>query len=111
MDEPPILDRARLDLITRGDAALANEFLGDLIAEATDVLEQLGPAIASGDRFAVADLAHRLKGMSAEIGALRLRAAAAALEAEDRPERWGEGIERAVMALHELRSLAKGADG
>jgi HPt (histidine-containing phosphotransfer) domain-containing protein len=111
MEDLPIVDRARLDLITRGDAALAQEFLGDLIAEATDVLDQLGAVIGGGDRVAVADLAHRLKGMSTEIGAPRLRAAAAALETEGDPERWGGHVECAVIALHELRSLAKGTDG
>jgi len=106
VDELPILDRARLDAITRGDNALAAEFLHDLIVEGEAILAQLRTSIATNDRPAVAELAHSLKGMSTEIGAVRLRAVAAALEAETHPERWRVHLDSARNAIDELRSLS-----
>jgi HPt (histidine-containing phosphotransfer) domain-containing protein len=102
----PSLDRARLDLITGGDEALAREFLHGLIEEAQEVLDLIVGATASDDRTALAELAHRLKGMAAELGALRLRAAAAALETED-PEGQRIHVDAVRSALSELRMLEK----
>jgi len=104
MDEVPILDRARLELITRGDAALASEFLAALFEEVGALLERLGALLASDDRVAVADVAHTIKGNATELGAMQLRAAAAALETEPQPERWPQCVERVRTALAELRS-------
>jgi HPt (histidine-containing phosphotransfer) domain-containing protein len=104
MDVLPIVDRARLKLIARGDTALGNEFLDELVTEATTIVERLGATIAAGDRPGVRDLAHNLKGMAAELGALRLRAAAAALDAELEPERWPQHLDAAITALADLRS-------
>ena len=106
MDDLPILDRARLDLISRGDLALADEFLRALIDEATVTIERLRSALSASQPTAVADLAHSLKGMATEVGALRLRVAAAALEAEAKPERWAGLLGDAITALADLRSLA-----
>jgi two-component system, sensor histidine kinase and response regulator len=105
VDELPILDRARLELITRGDTALANEFLRGLIDEAGEVLARMRILLASGERSALAGLAHTLKGMAGEVGALRLRGFAAALEAESEPERWRAHVDLASAALGELQSL------
>lgn len=104
MDELPVLDQARLNLITRGNAALANEFLGGLFEEAGELIGQLDALIASADRTALADVAHTLKGMASEVGALRLRAAAAALEAEAEPARWPGHAGMVTAALTELQS-------
>jgi HPt (histidine-containing phosphotransfer) domain-containing protein len=100
----PALDRTRLDLIAGGDEALAAEFLHALIEEAQEVLDLIVAAAANDDRTAVAEFAHRLKGMAAEIGALRLRAAAAALEAEE-PEWRLSHVNSVRSALSELRTL------
>lgn len=105
MDDLPIIDRARLELITRGDGKLAEEFLGALFDEADELLERLGTLIAGDDRSAVADAAHTLKGMASELGALRLRAAATDLEAETESARWREHVERVRAALAELRYM------
>jgi HPt (histidine-containing phosphotransfer) domain-containing protein len=106
VDELPIIDRARLDAITRGDNVLAAEFLHDLIAEGEAVLARLSTSVASNDRSAVTELAHSLKGMSTEIGAVRLRAVAAALEAETRPECWGAHVDGVRAAIDELRTVS-----
>lgn len=104
MPDLPALDRTRLDLIAGGDEALAAEFLHALIEEAQEVLDLIVAAAANDDRTAVAEFAHRLKGMAAEIGALRLRAAAAALEAEE-PEWRLSHVNSVRSALSELRTL------
>jgi HPt (histidine-containing phosphotransfer) domain-containing protein len=104
--EEPALDRARLNRIAGGDAVLAAEFLHALIEEAQEVLDLIVTAAASGDRTAVAEFAHRLKGMAAEIGASRLRAAAAALEAEESELRLSH-VNSVRSALSELRVLER----
>jgi len=106
MDEVPILDRARLELITRGKPALADEFLGALFEEVNEILERLTGLAAGSDRRAVRDAAHTIKGMATELGAMRLRAAAAALEAEAEPARWPESVARLYASLAELRTNA-----
>jgi HPt (histidine-containing phosphotransfer) domain-containing protein len=105
MDESPAVDKVRLDLITRGDPALAREFLSDLIDEAATTIENVQTAIAGNDQSRVRALAHTLKGMSAEVGAARLRAAAAALESETDPAMWDVRLEGARAALADLRSV------
>ena len=104
MDQPLVLDRERLDLITRGNSARADEFLKALLEEAEDILARLQTLLAGEDRSAVSDAGHTLKGMAAEVGARRLRAAAAALEAEAEPARWRSRCEDVSAALTELRS-------
>jgi HPt (histidine-containing phosphotransfer) domain-containing protein len=106
----PILDRARLELITRGNAALADEFLGVLFEEARDLTEKLGALLGSEDRLAVSNAAHTIKGMAAELGALQLRAAAAALEAEGEPARWPDAVNDVNAKLAELRAHLDGSD-
>jgi HPt (histidine-containing phosphotransfer) domain-containing protein len=104
--DAPQLDGTRLELITRGDAGLAAEFLAALIEEADAAIARLRGAFTAGEPIAVRDLAHALKSMSAELGAQRLRAAAAALEAEADPARWPARLDAAVAALTGLRLLA-----
>jgi HPt (histidine-containing phosphotransfer) domain-containing protein len=105
--EEPDLDRTRLDLIAGGDAVLAAEFLAALIEEGQEVLDLIAAAVAADDRTTVSELAHRLRGMTAEIGAPRLHAGAAALEAAEDPERRSSALERARAALVDLRNLAE----
>ena len=106
MDELPIIDRSRLELISRGSPARADEFMGALLEESDDILVRLTTLIGGrqGDRSAVSDAAHTLKGMAAEVGASRLRAAAAALEVEMEPARWAGQLETVTVALSVLRS-------
>jgi HPt (histidine-containing phosphotransfer) domain-containing protein len=98
-----ILDPTRLELITRGDTALANDFLGTLFEEAGTLTERLSGLAGDGDRTAVADIAHTIKGMAAEVGAKRLQAVAAMLESEPVPEKWPEHLDQVQAALAELR--------
>jgi len=100
----PILDRARLDLITRGNVQRANEFLGALLEEAEELLTRLPMLLASADPLAVSNVAHTLKGMAAELGASRLRFQAEALQAETDPARWIDHVTAVKNALIELRA-------
>lgn len=104
MDEAPILDRERLTLITRGNPALAESFLNGLLEEGGELLARLRALLPAGDRIAIEDVAHTLKGMASEVGASRLRSAAAALESESEPLHWADGINGIGAALAELRS-------
>jgi HPt (histidine-containing phosphotransfer) domain-containing protein len=106
MDDLPIIDRVRLELISRGSAARADEFMGALLEESDDILVQLRTLVATAgiDRSAVSDAAHTLKGMAAEVGASRLRAAAAVLETEADQARWPGQLNALTIALTELSS-------
>jgi HPt (histidine-containing phosphotransfer) domain-containing protein len=107
VDELPILDRTRLELITRGNTALADEFLGALFVEAAELITRAEAAIADGDRVGVSGAAHTLKGLATELGAHRMRAAAAALEAEVQPALWHGMLERINASLAELHVHVK----
>jgi HPt (histidine-containing phosphotransfer) domain-containing protein len=104
MDDSTILDRERLASITRGDAARAAEFLAILFEEAEGLVQRLDGLLDSSDRGAVEDIAHTLKGMASELGAMHFRAAALTLEAEAQPALWPDDIERVRAALAELRA-------
>jgi HPt (histidine-containing phosphotransfer) domain-containing protein len=106
VDELPIIDRARLELISRGSPVRAHEFMGALLEESEDITVRLATLIAGAraDRSTVSDSAHTLKGMAAEVGASRLRAAAAVLEVEKEPARWAGQLRNVTIALAELRS-------
>jgi HPt (histidine-containing phosphotransfer) domain-containing protein len=106
VNDPPILDHDRLTLITGGNAALAAEFINALFAETGELLERLDDALRAADQAAISNIGHTLKGIAAEVGAMRLRAAAADLEAEIEPERWPQRVECLRKALDELRSHA-----
>jgi HPt (histidine-containing phosphotransfer) domain-containing protein len=105
MDDLPVIDDARLQLISRGNAAFAAEFLEALFEEAGGLIRELPAHIAAHDGTAVEGVAHRLKGMATELGAMRLRATAAALEKEPEPTHWPRYLERLRLALDELRAL------
>src|ERR1700735_5456341 len=102
--DPPILDRARLELITRGNATLAGEFLGALFEESNELIERLRVLVSGEDRVAVYNVAHTLKGMTMELGAMRLRAAAASLETESEAEHWAGHLSNLDTALTELKA-------
>ena len=103
MDDVPVLDLTRLELITRGSSARAREFLEALFEETDAQLERLNALLAGRDGIAVSDVAHTIKGTAMELGAMRLRAAAAALETESDAERWPTCIGNIASALAELR--------
>jgi len=84
--EPPPtqtpLDVAVLSRLCAGDDALMREMLDDFVAVSRGIIADLRAALAAGDRAAVRDGAHSLKGSARTAGALPLAAAARALEEE-----------------------------
>jgi len=79
--------------------ALAGEYLED----ALEILDRMADAEERGDEKAAADAAHTLKGMSANIGAERVRAAA--LRAERSWREGGNGASMADVLRAELRNF------
>ncbi|WP_407522644.1 Hpt domain-containing protein [Methylobacterium oryzisoli] len=86
-DPEPLLDRDHLARQTFGDADLAAEVLALFREQCASLL----PALADAERPPAdrADLAHTLKGAALGIGARRVAAAAAALEAALRADEAG----------------------
>jgi HPt (histidine-containing phosphotransfer) domain-containing protein len=83
---PETIDVERLRSMCGGNAALAVELIGDLIADGEPLLAQIDAHAAKRARSELLDAAHALKGIAANIGAARLRAAAAELEQIAGPE-------------------------
>lgn len=78
MSDHPLIDREHLTAQTFGDADLAQEVLGLFVEQC----RRLMPAIvAEGPAAERADLAHTLKGAALGVGAARVAAASAAVEA------------------------------
>jgi two-component system, sensor histidine kinase and response regulator len=80
----PQLDESELLARVDGDRSLVGELIELSAADARATLSELGAAIARGDATAVARSAHRLKGMTANLGGRRAAALAARLEQEGR---------------------------
>jgi HPt (histidine-containing phosphotransfer) domain-containing protein len=80
MSDLVIVDRARIDEVCRGNDSLAIELIGMLLDEAEPIVAALRDRAASNDVPAVNELAHALKGMAQNVGALELRDAALRLE-------------------------------
>jgi two-component system sensor histidine kinase/response regulator len=76
------IDLARLNDITEGDPAFAQELVATFIASGTAVLAEIDAALAASDRVATGRAAHKLKGASANIAADRLRELAHSLETQ-----------------------------
>lgn len=79
MSSHPLIDREHLTAQTFGDADLAQEVLGLFVEQC----RRLMPAIAAAEQPDAdrADLAHTLKGAALGVGAARVAAASAAVEA------------------------------
>ena len=70
----PAVDERVLDNLADlgGDTGFLNELLDDFVADATVIVEEIGMALAAGDRQTLRDHAHALKSSAANVGALRL---------------------------------------
>jgi HPt (histidine-containing phosphotransfer) domain-containing protein len=80
----PAIDLVHLSRQTLGDRALETELLRLFDRQASQIMERLH-ACASGDRKALGDLAHTIKGSARAIGAIDVAAAAQACEDTLRP--------------------------
>ncbi|MBJ6727796.1 response regulator [Geomesophilobacter sediminis] len=79
--EDPVFDRAGFLQRIGGEESYVEMFLKKFVGSTGDLMGQLGPALQQGDCEAVTRHSHSIKGASASMGALRIRAIAAEMEA------------------------------
>lgn len=93
-----------------GDEELLAELIALFLEEAPKRLAALEEAQRRGDLTALKEAAHTLKGMAAQIGAVRLKEQAAGLEQiakQGTGDPSGEHTQRLAQTLHELLPLLK----
>jgi HPt (histidine-containing phosphotransfer) domain-containing protein len=71
-----------------GEFGLLEEMLGLYREDTPDRITAVGTALASGDMSEMADVAHAIKGSAGTMGAPKVRAVAAQLEAGGRLGKW-----------------------
>ena len=96
-------DWNQLHQLAGGDSAFERELLEMFLNDAESSLMQLAEAISANSSDMVEELAHYLKGASANVGAIALSQAAAQLE---RQAKQGK-IAQAPRALAQLKVLCK----
>ncbi|HYZ15109.1 MAG TPA: Hpt domain-containing protein [Candidatus Acidoferrum sp.] len=105
----PALDRGRLDELCGGDAAVEHDLLEILIVESASLLADLRSATSANDVTVARERVHALKGIAANMGALRLEAIAREMEDAVRGDEL-LGLEPRFAAtdaaLEELKHLA-----
>lgn len=80
VDQPLMIDRSRLELVCDGDEDFAQELLQLLAADVTEHLPTLAQAITDRDHTALKQIAHYLKGATANVGITSMSGLALALE-------------------------------
>lgn len=85
-DELPVIDLPRLQEVTEGDHAFEEELFTQFQKDMERNLEALEAEIHKGSGETLIRLAHNIKGTSANVGILRLSAAALALEVAARAD-------------------------
>ncbi|MEM7065745.1 MAG: Hpt domain-containing protein [Cyanobacteria bacterium P01_B01_bin.77] len=73
-------DREQLQQLAGGDTAFEKELLQMFVGDTEDTLEQLALAIDAENQTAIQELAHYIKGASANVGAVGMSKTAAQLE-------------------------------
>ena len=73
-------DPEQLEQLAGGDKAFEKELLQMFVGDAENSLNQLATAITTDDQLAVQELAHYIKGASANVGAVGMSKTAAQLE-------------------------------
>jgi PAS domain S-box-containing protein len=92
----PVFDQTVLLEVLDGDRESAAEIVAEFLDDAPRQVASLRQAVQAGDREAVRQRAHALKGASASVGAKSLRSLAARME-----ESSGEGDEESLSRLLE----------
>ena len=100
---PGSVDLSNLEAVCQNggtfNAALMKELVGHFVDQNRRRLDLASAAISAGDREALRDLAHAVKGSAALLGAGRLHALAFALEHRAEPGDPGE-LQSAVATLN-----------
>ncbi|MEM1238905.1 MAG: Hpt domain-containing protein [Cyanobacteria bacterium P01_H01_bin.26] len=94
-------DQEQLAQLSGGDKAFERELLQMFLVDIEDSLGQLTGAIAAGSQADIQDLAHYIKGASANVGAVALSREAAELE---RLAKKGQ-LATAPSSLRQLQTL------
>jgi HPt (histidine-containing phosphotransfer) domain-containing protein len=98
MADEPALDRDRLAAITGGSKSLAREILTSLVDEVSVLMTAIRAAASARDGYRMGELAHALKGIAGNVGAVRLQRAAEAVEAGDGGD---DQLQRSIARLDE----------
>ena len=80
MTDLPIIDHERLHRVCDGDEELAGQLIDAVIEELDPMVARFDGLLALGDRLALGEIAHHVKGTAGNVGAERLQAAALVLE-------------------------------
>ena len=96
-------DWNQLHQLAGGDTEFEKELLEMFLSDAESSLSQLEDALSSNSIEAVEELAHYIKGASANVGAIALSKAAAQLERQARQRK----VVQAPRVLAELQSLCR----
>ena len=97
-----------------GDLDLLKEIMADFVVQHADAAAALARALAAGDHAAIARIAHDLKTLAANIGAMPLSEAAAALQTAARrdPGQAAPRVEEVIRRLEvTIRSASACLDG
>lgn len=92
-EQIPLFEASLLAEVCAGDEVGRNQLIALFLDQATSAVEQLAAAVAAGDEHEVERLAHRLKGSSAAVGALKLAEGAHRLCEAARADGMKEGAE------------------
>ncbi|MBK4732941.1 response regulator [Oxynema sp. CENA135] len=95
------IDRDRLDRISRGRINLQRRLLEAFLESSAADLTRLGIAISSGQRGEAIELAHRLKGSSANMGARAISNLAKQLEQLARNHQLGSQASQLLLEIEE----------
>jgi CheY-like chemotaxis protein len=102
------VDLEQLRTLIGDDRAFLQELCETFVASSSRIVEDLGRALASGDRPALSSLAHKLKGGSASVCAHHVARLAAALEKDAKEERPLEELAQSVATLRKAFDEAAG---
>ena len=120
--DPPVLDPNTLDQLLAlddGGLGLFVEMLQLFKEDTPDRIASMDALAASGETTELADVAHAIKGAASTMGAMKLRVAAAAVEAAGRRGETGVDFPKmlkqirfeyntAVQAMENFRQLKEG---
>lgn len=101
----PDFDWQQLRQLAGEDADFETELLTMFLSEADESLQQLGAAIASEDIQVTEDLAHSLRGASANVGAIALAQVASQIENLARNGEMSGTVELLAQLHHHCQNI------
>ncbi|ESA32670.1 hpt domain-containing protein [Leptolyngbya sp. Heron Island J] len=102
-------DQEQLEQLAGGDKVFEKELLQMFVGDTENSLQQLATAINTDNQSAVQEVAHYIKGASANVGAVAMSSVAAQLETMAKTGNLGAAAQylRQLQVLHQdVRRLA-----